>query len=248
MNKMYRYAPIGTIAGVAAFKDINMSKREIVSQFSSYDVIDSYGDITMKGAFNRSVNNNFKRIKHLMNHDTTQVPGVPVEIWEDDKGAYLKSKIGTHTLGKDFLEMADSGIITEHSYGYGVVREEKSMVDDQNVNLLHEVKLWEVSSLSAWGANEFTPLISLSKAQRSEKLDQMVKRMNLLEKFCKNSGATDDTIELLLIEIKQLQSLVAETITTDSVEETTPPVVEDTQAKNLDEALARIKLLELKLN
>lgn len=246
MSKLYNYKSLDM-----EFKDIDSGKREVVFQFAAYGNVDSYGDITMKGAFNRSINNNFGRIKHLLDHDTTKALGKPMEIWEDESGAYMRSKVGTHTLGNDFLEMATSGIITEASYGYSVVKEEKSKADGQDVNLLHEVKLYEASNLQAWGANEMTRLVSVQKAGGG-KMDYAVKaakRIEALEKFCKNTTASDETIELLLIEIKQLQSLVAEMLSTDSTEEVTPPDEAATKEQEQQESLIKeLALLSIKLS
>jgi HK97 family phage prohead protease len=243
MSRIYQYKDLGI---EMAFKDVNTATREVVFQFAAYGNVDSYGDISTKGMFNRSINNNFKRIKHFLDHDPTKVPGVPMQIWEDEQGAYVKSKIGDHWEGEDFMKKVDSGIITEASYGYATVKEEKSAEG----NVLREVKLWETSSLQAWGANEHTRLVSYVKAGGNP-IDYAIKaaeRVEKLEKFCKNSNATDETIELLLIEIKQLQSLIADIMTTDAAEEATPPVDEAKVKAEQDEALARIKLMELKLN
>ena len=251
MNKLYK-----TISMNCEFKDIDSKSRTVVFQFANYGNIDSYGDVSTKGMFNRSINNNMKRIKHLMNHDATQVPGVPQKIWDDENGAYMESKIGTHTLGNDYMEMAASGIITEHSYGYQVMSEEKGMQGDQSVNYLKEVKLWEASSLTAWGANEKTPLMSIVKAgdifSLEDGVDAIVKRaterMERVEKFCKSATVSDDTIELLLIEIKQLHTLIAEIMSTGSAPKATHSDDEAKVKAEQDEALARIKLLEFKLN
>lgn len=237
MSKIFQYKSLDV-----QLKDIDMGSREVVFQFAAYGNVDSYGDISMKGMFNRSVNNNFSRIKHLLDHDSTKAIGKPLKIWDDNEGAYMHSKIGTHILGKDFMAMAESGIITEASYGYSVVKEEKS----QEGNRLHEVKLYEASNLQFLGANERTRLISVTKGV--EQLDYLFKRAETLDKFCKNADASDETIELLLIEIKQLHTLVTELIATDSAVEATPPVDDDAKVKAENEALARIKLLELKLN
>lgn len=246
MSRIYNYKSLDM-----EFKDIDTGSREVVFQFAAYGNVDSYGDITMKGAFNRSINNNFGRIKHLLDHDTTKALGKPVEIWEDNSGAYMRSKVGTHTLGNDFMEMASSGIITEASYGYGVVREEKSMDNGTEVNLLHEVKLWEASNLQAWGANEMTRLVSVTKGQNAgEYMMKAAKRIDALEKFCKNAKASDETIELLLIEIKQLQSLITEMLSTDSApqEATRSEEVEETR-QALDESLIKeLALLSIKLS
>ena len=73
-----------------------------------------------------------------------------------------------------------------------------------------EVKLWEGSSLTGWGANENTPITGMKSADINQQLDRMLKRCNALEKFCRNSSASDETIELLLIEQKQLTQMIIE--------------------------------------
>jgi HK97 family phage prohead protease len=251
MSKLYK-----TISMNCEFKDIDSKSRTVVFQFANYDNVDSYEEVSTQGMFTRSINNNMKRIKHLMNHDATQVPGVAQKIWDDSTGAYMESKIGTHALGNDYLEMANSGIITEHSYGFQVLSSEKGMMGEKQVTYLKEVKLWEASSLTAWGANEKTPLLSVVKAgdilNLEDGVDAIIKRatdrMERVEKFCKNATVSDDTIELLLIEIKQLHTLIAEIMSTGSAAEATHSDDEAKVKAEQDEALARIKLMEFKLN
>jgi hypothetical protein len=104
-------------------------------------------------------------------------------------------------------------------------------------NELLEVKLWEWSSLTAWGANQYTPIVSLTKGlTQEEQTDKISTRIKALEKFCKNTTATDETIELLLLEIKQLQQLFIQTKDTQPV----PVTVEPTEV--VDDSL----LMELK--
>jgi HK97 family phage prohead protease len=216
-----------------AIKDVDMEGRTVVQAFTKYNVIDADGDIGRKGMFNKTWSENMSRIKHLLNHDTTKPVGKVEKMWDDNDYAYGKSKIGTHSLGDDFIKMADSGLITEASYGYKVMKEQKG----KDGNELLEVKLWEWSSLTAWGANQYTPIVSLTKGlTQEEQTDKISTRIKALEKFCKNTTATDETIELLLLEIKQLQQLFIQTKDTQPV----PVTVEPTEV--VDDSL----LMELK--
>jgi uncharacterized protein len=196
-----------------AVKDVDTSGRTLVQAFTRYHVKDSDEDIGRPGMFTKTWSENFQRIKHILNHDITKPVGRPEKLWEDNEYAYMKSKIGTHILGDDFIKMADSGLITEASYGYNVIRENKT----NEGNELLEVKLWEISSLTGWGANQYTPIISLQKGvQKADALSKMVERMKALEKFCKDSDATDETIQLLLIETKQLQQHIIDISTSST--------------------------------
>ena len=209
-------------------KDLNRSSRTVVAQFASYNNVDSDGDISTQGMFTKSINENFGRIKHLLNHDTCQAIGVPARIWDDANGAYLESKIGTHSLGEDFLKMAADGIITEHSFGFQVVKDQESPAG----NKLLEVKLWEVSSLTAWGANQYTPLISVTKGvSKEDQIARLEKRMKVIDRFVKSTDVTDETVQLLLLEIKQMGAALADLM------QGTPPSVKGTKPHCKDDGM-----------
>lgn len=239
-NKIIQYKS----AGDFEVKDVDRESRTLVQAYTRYNVKDSDTDYGRKGMFDRTWSENFHRIKHLLNHDVTQPLGKPEKFWDDNDYAYMKSKIGTHNLGNDFLKMAESGLITEASYGYKVIREKKL----SDGNELLEVKLWEVSSLTHWGANEYTPIISLTKGMTKEQqADKFAARVKALDAFCRNTDATDETIQLLLLEIKQLQQSVLDltTSSTPAVEETPEP---PTGLKADELLLVHTTLLKTKLS
>jgi HK97 family phage prohead protease len=214
-------------------KDVDMNSRTIVQAYTKYDVVDSDNDRGRKGMFNKTWGENFSRIKHLLNHDTTKPLGKVEKMWDDNEYAYGQSKIGTHSLGEDFIKMADSGLITEASYGYKVIKEQKLK---DGTNELLEVKMWEWSSLTAWGANQYTPIISLTKdLTKAEQEDKIASRIKALERFCKTTTATDETIQLLLLELKQLQQLFI-----DNQKATEPDVTTQPETKD-DELLSALK-------
>lgn len=201
------------------FKDVDKKGRIMIGAFTAYNNLDADGDIGRKGMFNKTWKENFSRIKHLLNHDSTKPIGKPVELWEDDNFAYYKSQVGTHKLGDDVLDMAESGLLTEHSYGYQRIRENKV----KEGNELLEVKQWEFTNLTGWGANANTPLLSFTKdLSKDDQIKKYIKRIETLEKFCRNSVASDETIELLLIECKQLSQLIIDLTTTPLIESTLP--------------------------
>jgi hypothetical protein len=120
-----------------------------------------------------------------------------MELEEDNYGLKYTSQIGTHSLGKDFIKMVESGLIAEHSIGFKILREQKS----GDANQIHEVMLFEGSSLTAWGANENTPLIGMKNMATIEDIQAQIKSF---EKFIRDSDVTDETIDLCLIKVKQL--------------------------------------------
>ena len=189
-------------------KNVDTKEGIVSGYFSSFGNKDSDGDIMIQGAFARSINNNgpgsqAPRIKHLQNHNPSQPLGVLIELKEDAVGLAYTSKIGSHTLGRDFLKMAESGLITEHSIGFQILKWEKD--EEQEATKLTEVKLWEGSSLTAWGANPLTPLTEMKGVSDIESLDLRIKA---IETFCKNTDASDETIQALLLQIKQMQQML----------------------------------------
>lgn len=192
-------------------KDVDKKQGIVTGYFSSFDVKDSDGDIIRPGAFQKSINDWFPkgRIKHLLNHDPRQALGKLSDLKEDSFGLRYESKIGTHALGQDFIKMVESDIVKEHSIGFSIVNEKKS----EHGNEITDIKLFEGSSLTAWGANEYTPMLGMKSIDIQARVDRLKK----LEKFVKNTDATDETIELLLIEIKQLNQLIENLTSTAAV-------------------------------
>ena len=210
MNELYSYKNMSIGASV---KDVDGKKGIVTGYFSKFGNVDADGDIIVKGAFTKTIRENGPestqpRIKHLQNHNTSQPLGKIIVIKEDSTGLYYESEIGTHSLGVDFVKMVESGLISEHSIGYKTIK--KNQLQDyegyaknpqKGRQELTEVKLWEGSSLTAWGANPMTPIVGMKGV---DDIEGILERQKQIEKFCKGSEATDETIEMLLLHSKQL--------------------------------------------
>jgi HK97 family phage prohead protease len=197
-------------------KDVD-SKQGIVSgYFSAFGMVDSDGDIMMPGAFKRSIQDwgpeAKGRIKHLLNHDPSKPLGKIMELKEDGYGLFYRSQVGKHQLGQDFVKMVESGLISEHSIGFRTLREQKN----DSANEIHEVMLFEGSSLTAWGANEHTPMLGVKSIKN---IDEIKEQIRNFEKFIRNSDVTDETIELCLIKVRQLAQAVEQMSSTKATHE-----------------------------
>lgn len=214
----------------ASIKDIDGKKGIVTGYFSAFDNVDADGDIIRKGAFAKSIlewgpNSTTPRIKHLMNHNSSQPLGKITSLCEDMKGLCYESQIGTHSLGMDFIKMVESDLINEHSIGFQTMK--RNQLQDYEGYMknpskgwfeLTDLKLYEGSSLTAWGSNPNTPLTGM-KAD-ADLIQAYINRQKNIEKFCSNSTATDETIQLLLIENKQLTQIIIEL--TEQAKEATP--------------------------
>lgn len=200
-----------------SLQDVDKGNRLMVGTFANYSEPDMVKDLSHKGMFDKTWREQKSRIKHVYEHDMTKPIGKIQELWDDSKGAYYKSKVGTHKFGDDVLEMAESGLLNEHSFGFKTMRSTKR--PDGGRNLL-EVQHFEVTSVGGWAVHGKTPLLvvkkSLTEQDNIDLLAQMDLRYKSLEKFCRNSSASDETIEHLLLEIKQLQQNIIELSTSST--------------------------------
>ena len=182
-------------------KDVDVKLGIVTGYFSKFGNIDSDGDIIQKGAYTKTISESFQRIKHLLDHDRTKAVGVIQVLKEDDFGLYYESKAGRHTLGQDFLLMAEDGIISEHSVGIYPIKQAKG---DNGANVITEVRMLEGSSLQTWGANEHTPLTGI----KSDK--DIIQLLDAIQKALSTGNYSDETFKEIEKKYKSLQFTLAD--------------------------------------
>jgi len=213
------------------FKDVDSKKMTVSGYFSKFGNVDSDGDIMMPGAFKRSIADwgpdGKQRIKHLMNHRPDQPLGRITVLKEDSYGLYYESELVKTTFGMDFIKMAEGGIITEHSIGFNTLTENKGAMGNE----IKDVKLFEGSSLTAWGANMDTPFLGFKSEMDINELKQEIR---IFEKFIRNTDASDNVIDLCVIKIRQLAQAVERLSSTKATaNEPEQPKVDNTLEKSL---------------
>ena len=158
-------------------KDLDDTKGVVVAYANAYNYEDSDGDISAYGSFEKSVNENFKRIRVLKDHNAREMVGVPLEIdTKDTYGLLTTTQFNLNKpLGKDMYTdvklMHDNGLNAELSIGYRVMKR-----DAKDKRIITEYKLMEYSFLSSWGANE------LSTVQGIKSIKSVYGIMELIEK------------------------------------------------------------------
>ncbi len=198
-------------------KDLDESKGIVVAYANAYNFKDSDGDISAYGSFDKTVNENFKRIRVLKDHNPTMMIGVPLEIdTKDTYGLLTKSQFNMNKpLGKDMFTdvklMHESGLNAELSIGYRVMQR-----DQKNKSIINEYKLMEYSFLSSWGANE------LSTVQGIKAIKSHYGIMELIEKAY-NLDYSDERLRNIENLLKSLSDEPVETTTL--IEE---PIILDT--------------------
>ena len=190
-------------------KDVDVKKGIVEGYFNTWDVVDADGDEMVRGAFKKSLQENGpesskKRIYHLLQHNTrTPLYRFTEEgsLKEDDTGLFFRSSISRTTYGMDTLQLYADGVINEHSVGFQTIKNEQA--GEGHMRIL-EVKLWEGSTVT-WGANEWSLLTSIKGKDPKKAAEEFNERIETLSKAIKNGTYTDDTFELLLLQLKQIQ-------------------------------------------
>jgi len=198
-------------------KELDESKGVVTAYANVYNVKDSDGDISAYGSFNKTVSENFKRIRVLKDHNPTMMIGVPLEI--DTKDTYglltttqfnMKKDLG-RDMFTDVKLMHDSNLNAELSIGYKVISR-----DAKEKAKITEYKLAEYSFLSSWAANE------LSTVQNIKAIKSHYGLMELITK------AYD--LDYSDIRLKQIETLL-KALTDEPSEPDTPedePLILDT--------------------
>jgi uncharacterized protein len=197
---LYKNVSDNAVGGI--IKDIDTATGTITGYFSVFGNVDSDGDMIMPGAFKRTLNNNYARLKHLNQHNTLQVlAGTKkgnLTLKEDSRGLYFESRIGDYTYAKDTLLAYERGDIDEHSIGFNVVKQQKA----SSYNELVELKLWEGSTVT-WGANALatSEMKSMTKTQVAQK--QMRDFLEAVKAGQIDSEELCDTLELTFKQLEQ---------------------------------------------
>lgn len=192
------------------FIDQDLNQGIVSGYFAMFGNKDLDGDVIEKGAFAKTIQERGPLgkglIKFLLDHDRTKAVAKITNLEEDSKGLRYEAKIGTHSLGVDFMKMIESGLINQHSFGFVTIKE---MYDGQmKANRIKEVMMHEGSAIQFLGANPETTMIDL----KSE-IDAL-EYFNKLEKFIKTTDCTDETIITLEKRLKSLSELLKPSIDT----------------------------------
>ena len=159
---------------------------EFSGHASVFGNVDDGGDIVEKGAFAKTIAEDFARIKILSQHDQCELPiGKPLELREDDKGLFIRGKISDTQKGRDIQTLLKDGVLNELSIGYDAV--DYSVDESTGIRHLKQIKLWEVSIVT-WAMNDqatIDDVKSLAEELKAEaKSGKMSRaRLNALKPF-----------------------------------------------------------------
>lgn len=190
-------------------KELDDAKGVVVAYANAYNNKDSDGDVSAFGSFDKTIVENFKRIRVLKDHNPTMMIGVPLKIdTSDSYGLLTTTQFNMNKpLGKDMFTdiqlMHTSGLNAELSIGYRVIAR-----NPKNESIITEYKLMEYSFLSSWAANELATvqdikgikshygiLSLIEKAYNLDYSDERLRQIETLLKSLSNEPSETDTLQ-----------------------------------------------------
>jgi HK97 family phage prohead protease len=201
---MKNYKQKGTI--LTKVKDVDKKQGIVIFYTSVFDVKDSDGDITVKGAFKKTLSEGFSRLRHLKNHRIAVGLPIKEETIEDDYGLRVASKLFKGTQEADELliqyeAFAEMGNAMEHSFGYETIQEEYNK--EKDVNILKELKLWEFTTMETWGANPEALQVGIKSMNPLD----LIKQLRVLRKMVKGDFK-DARLEEYENQINDIESIL----------------------------------------
>jgi len=167
--------------------NIDLSKREVKMVWSAFNVKDSDGDIIIRGAFAKSINERgpasttHRKIAYLKFHNYNLPQGPLTKLWEDDKYLIAIANIDPTPDGDVTITQYQTGTLNQHSIGYRYIWDKIEYSEQDDALICKEIDLWEGSAVVA-GSNENTPLLEI-RGQATESL--IAKSMDELERLLK---------------------------------------------------------------
>jgi len=117
---------------------------------SLFDEVDQGNDMVVSGAYKSSLSRRKpKSVKMLWQHDPRQPIGMWDEIYEDEKGLYVKGRLlMSIQQGKEAAALIEAGAIDGMSIGYRTINADRQVVGEKTVRALKELDLWEISMVT----------------------------------------------------------------------------------------------------
>lgn len=216
--------------------DVDDKSRVVKNVLNKTNMVDSDNDLITNSAFDKTIQERGPAGSNLIYHLTDHTPSLKSavgkfsQLYMDGDNLVGITKIPATTWGNDVLEMYKSGIINQHSIGFSTIKSDALNADAMSAQVIKEVKLYEGSAV-LWGANDQTPNLSVGKSlkgmtmiEKQNHYQTIIKRLDAFTKMLKDGKISDETGELMELQMKQIQDELNKLFKSM----TTPPVSEET--------------------
>lgn len=162
---------------------------------SVFNVVDQGMDVVERGAFAKSLG--ARKVKMLWQHDMSQPIGVWDEIYEDERGLFVRGRLLKEVeKGREAMALLRAGALDSMSIGYRTV--EAVMEGDGRVRKLMELDLFEISLVTF-------PMLPDAKVT-GVKSAEAIHTERDFEKFLRDAGySRKEAVALTLHGFKALQ-------------------------------------------
>lgn len=197
------------VSSPSMITDADPTKKTFTGYASIFGNKDLDDDITMPGAFKKSIAENGplgnNSILCLNQHMSWQVLCKPSVLQEDAKGLYYEAQVTSGaTFAEDAVKLIVAGLVEENSYGFQTVKSAIQQPSDDWETWyreLYEVNLYEISPVT-WGANPQARM----QGMKSWTKENLMKREAKLFKALREPGMRDETYQMLELSIKQINT------------------------------------------
>jgi len=177
-------------------------KEGIIEGFASvFDVEDSFGDVVVSGAFDKTVKDKHPRdIKMLRGHNANNIIGewthMEITTRDSKQGLFMRGQIFTELeAGREAIFLIAKGVLDGLSIGAMIV---KQIFNNENdTRELLELNLME-NSIVTFPANELARIESLKTAQAGANFKR------LIEDILRDGGIHKDDVRRIVAEGVQL--------------------------------------------
>jgi HK97 family phage prohead protease len=157
-------------------KEVDLEHGTFDGYASTFGVVDDGMDVVEPGAFAKTIQERFKRIRVGYNHNLDDPIGRPLTLAEHTReqlpeslrarfpqatgGLYTKSQISLTSRGRDVLTLLRDGVLNEMSFAYDPIKFDfdENPATKAQVRHLREVRLWEYGPVT-WGMNEAAAIL-----------------------------------------------------------------------------------------
>jgi HK97 family phage prohead protease len=194
--------------------DVDTEKRTVKAVWANIGNIDLDNDVIEFGAFTKTIAERGPSGKNmiwsLIDHKTSIMAtiGKPQELYVQGTQLIAITKIVDTEAGEAAICLYNESLINQHSIGYGVPKGKSEIKN--GVRYIKEVMLYEGSAV-LWGVNPETPTLGLFKGFNMDNENDPIKRLDMLNVLLKKGKLTDDTLSLIEIEIKAIQTQIIST-------------------------------------
>lgn len=224
-------------------KSFNVDNVEVKSNEKDFAIVKAYvsifnnidraGDMIVKGAFKKSLENKLPKVCWC--HEWNSSIGKVISAEEDNKGLLVEMQITKETQkGAEAIALLKMGAMDEFSIGYQVNDYEiKSLPDGRVYNELKEIELFEVSIVLV-GCNPDTKLISIKSDEDIEIKEEEKKNdpqnCDITNENEEGNDITPSENGEKEVEAPKVEE-IEETIKPVEEEDETEPIVENVEVK-----------------